>query len=99
MEGDGAPSQAAGGGREAEVSGQWPAVVDGMGRDALQVLLEQGNRNRLHAHTCDACGEAGLPCCQLPCAWRPFDRDAEGVRWRCGFCRMADRIARELEGA
>jgi hypothetical protein len=83
------------------MSGQWqpfkPAkgVEDALGQDALQTLLEQGNRNRLHSHACESCGQLRCPCMQMPCEWRPFDRNAKGEWWRCWFCRRVKEVLRE----
>jgi hypothetical protein len=79
------------------VSGQWQPdrVVDALGQDALQTILASANRRRLHSHACESCGTLQCACTVMPCAWRPFDRDARGRWWRCAFCRMAERIVRE----
>jgi predicted SprT family Zn-dependent metalloprotease len=80
------------------MSGQWQPfkqVVDALGQDALQTLLEQGNRNRLHSHACESCGRLRCPCLRMPCEFRPFDKNAKGEWWRCAFCRMVEIVMRE----
>jgi hypothetical protein len=77
----------------AGMSGQWQTVKQ---EDAFQTMLEDANRLRLHGHWCRDCGEL-CACLELPCAWRPFDRDAGGERWRCGFCEVARGVVLEEE--
>jgi hypothetical protein len=75
------------------MSGQWQPFAPA--QDVLQVILANADARRLHSHACESCGTLVCPCLVMPCAFRPFDRDAEGRWYRCAFCRMAERIVRE----
>lgn len=78
------------------VSGAPERITDALEHDALQVLLETAARNVHHSHKCHSCGRPTCACFQVPCPFRPFDRDARGEWYVCGECKSTSRFTSTL---